>query len=56
MNPVSNINIKPVVYLKDTNDDYILDNDNKKIIEKVGIQVAPFDDYEYLVTITEFMR
>ena len=53
MIPASNINIKPVVYEKNTDGSYILDTENKKIIEKIGNQVSPYDDYEYFITITE---
>ena len=49
-----NIHIKPVVYLKDTNDDYILDTDGEKIELKSGIQVVPSDDYDIKQTITEY--
>jgi hypothetical protein len=49
-----NIHIEPVVYLKDTNDDYILDTDGEKIELKSGIQVVPSDDYDIKQTITEY--
>jgi len=54
MIPASNINIKPVVYLKDTDGNYVLDTNNKKIIEKIGTEVSPYDEYEYQVLITEY--
>lgn len=55
MNPIEKINIKPVVYLKDTNGDYVLDTSDNKIIDKIGTEVSPYDDYEILTTITEFI-
>lgn len=54
MIPASNINIKPVIYLKDTDGNYVLDTNNKKIIEKIGTEVSPYDEYEYQVLITEY--
>ena len=53
MIPASNINIKPVIYIKDTNGNYELDTNGKKIIDKIGNEVSPYDDYEYFITITE---
>ena len=53
MIPASNINIKPVIYSKDTNEDYLLDSNNDKIIEKIGNEVSPYDKYEHLITINE---
>lgn len=53
MIPASNINIKPVIYEKNTDGSYILNNDGKKIIDKIGNEVSPYDDYEYFITITE---
>jgi hypothetical protein len=53
MIPVENINIKPVIYLKDTNGDYILDTSGNKIIDKIGTEVSPYDNYEIIVTVTE---
>lgn len=54
MIPASNINIKPVIFEKDTEGNYILDSENKKIINKIGNDVSPYDDYEYQITITEY--
>jgi hypothetical protein len=49
-----NIHIEPVVYLKDTNDDYVLDTNGDKIELKSGVQVLPSDDYDIKQTITEY--
>jgi hypothetical protein len=51
---VLNVHIEAVVYLKDTNDDYVLDTDGEKIILKSGLEVNATDDYEFLITKTEF--
>ena len=53
MIPASNINIKPVVYQKNTDGSYELDTNGKKIIYKTANEVSPYDDYEYFITITE---
>lgn len=53
MIPASNINIKPVIYLKNTNGEYERDSNGNKIIDKIGTEVSPYDDYEYKITITE---
>lgn len=53
MIPACNINIKPVIYLKNTDGDYIRDENGSKIIEKIGNEVSPLDIYEYKITITE---
>ena len=51
---VANIHIEPVVYSKDTDGDYVLDTNDDKIIIKSGVEVAPSDDYDIKVTITEY--
>ena len=51
---VANIHVEPIVYLKDTNDDYILDTNGDKIVLKSGNEVAPSDDYDILTIITEY--
>lgn len=56
MIPVCNINIKPVIYTKDTNGDYLLDSNNDKIIEKIGNEVSPYDKYDYIITINENLK
>lgn len=53
MIPASNINIKPVVYQKNTDGSYELDTSGNKIINKLGTEVSPYDDYEIIVTIKE---
>ena len=53
MIPASNINIKPVIYLKNTNGEYERDSNGNKIIDKIGTEVSPYDDYDYFITITE---
>lgn len=54
MIPASNINIKPVIYLKNTNGEYEKDSDDNKIIDKIGQEVSPYEEYEYKITITEY--
>lgn len=51
---IQNIHIEPVVYLKNTNGDYVLDTDGEKIIVKQGVAVVPSDDYEILKTVTDY--
>jgi hypothetical protein len=54
--PVANINIKPVVYQKDTEGNYIFDTNEQKSILKIGNEVSAFDEYEFLITITEYFN
>jgi hypothetical protein len=53
LEPVANINIKPVIYQKNTEGVYELDTDGKKIISKLGNEITAFEEYEFLITITE---
>lgn len=50
----ANIHVEPIVYLKDTNGDYVLDTDGNKIIVKSGTEVSANDDYETKTVITEY--
>lgn len=53
MIPASNINIKPVIYLKNTDGEYEKDSNGDKIIHKIRNEVSPYDKYEYKITINE---
>lgn len=53
MIPACKINIKPVIYLKNTDGEHIRDTNGNKIIYKIGHEVSPLDIYEYKITITE---
>ncbi len=51
---IVNINIKPIIYEKDTNSDYVIDTDGK-VVEKTYTTILPTDDYEYKIITTEFI-
>lgn len=55
MTPAATINIKPVIYEKNTDGKYEKDTSGKKIILKLGNQVNSTENYEYLITITEYI-
>lgn len=50
--PLSKINIYPVVYAKDTNNNILLDTNGNKIIEKNYQEVSINDDYTIITKIT----
>jgi hypothetical protein len=49
-----NAHYEAIVYLKDTDGDYVLDTDGEKIVVKTYSQVKPTDDYDVKTTITEY--
>ncbi len=49
-----NIHAECIVYLKDTDGDYVLDTNDDKIIVKTGNEVLPSDEYDVKITITEY--
>lgn len=50
-----NINIKPIVYEKDSNGDYVIDTNDNKVVEKAYPNVKSTDNYDYKIEITEFI-
>ena len=50
-----NINIKPIVYEKDSNGDFVIDTNGNKTVEKTYPNVKSTDDYDYKIEITEFI-
>lgn len=52
---IININIKPIVYKKDSNGDYVIDTDGNKIVETAYPNVKCTDNYDNKVEITEFI-
>jgi hypothetical protein len=50
-----NINIKPIVYEKNSNGDYVIDTNGDKIVEIAYPNVKSTDDYDYKIEITEFI-
>ena len=63
MAKIVNINIKPIVYEKDTDGEYVIDTEgNRTVIEQCETingkkcdNILPTEDYDYKVTITEFI-
>ena len=51
---LATVHIEAIVYSKDTDGEYILDTNDDKIVEKTGLDVVPSDDYDYIITITEY--
>jgi hypothetical protein len=49
-----NVHVEGVVYLKDTDGEYVLDTNGDKIELKSGRDLVPSDDYELKTTITEY--
>lgn len=52
---VANINIKPIVYEKDSNGDFVIDTNGNKVVEKTYPNVKSTDNYDYKIEITEFI-
>jgi|LauGreDrversion4_2_1035121.scaffolds.fasta_scaffold466853_3 hypothetical protein len=50
------IEIYPVIYEKNTNDEYVLDTNGDKIILKNWPEVSATDDYEVKTVITEYHK
>ncbi len=50
----SKIRVRPVVYEKDTNGDYVLNTNNEKIIKTQPNSVNPKNDYDFLIEIEEY--
>jgi hypothetical protein len=48
-NRIVKITIYPVVYEKDTNDDFVLDSNDDKIIQKEKEQILSTDNYAFVV-------
>lgn len=48
------INIKPIIYDRDTNGDIVIDNDGNKVVLKEYTNIKSNDDYDYLITVTEY--
>ena len=51
---LATVHVEAIVYSNDTDGEYILDTNDDKIIEKTGLDVVPSDDYDYIITITEY--
>jgi len=51
---LANINIKPIVYERDTNGDIVIDTNGNKIIIKQYPNVLATDNYDYKIEITEY--
>ena len=47
----SKIRIRPIVYEKDTNGDYVLNTNNERIVSVQPQNVNPNNDYDFLVEI-----
>jgi len=51
------ITTRPIIYLKDTNDEYVLDtNGDKIIVEDDYTKISSSDDYDVITTIAEFFE
>lgn len=49
------ITVRPIIYEKDTNGEYVLDtNDNKIVVEDDYTKITSTDDYDVITTIVEF--
>jgi len=51
---IVNINIKPVIYDRDTNGDIVIDINGQAVVLTPYDQVLPTDNYDYKVEITEY--
>ena len=51
---VVNINIKPVIYERDTNGDIVIDTNGEAVILTPYNQILPTDNYDYKIEITEY--
>jgi len=49
-----NINIKPILYEKDEDGNYVIDTNGNKVVIKTYLQVKPTDNYDYIITTTEY--
>ena len=49
----SSIRVRPVIFARDTNGDYILDENGKKIVEIESSQINPSNSYDVLTEIQE---
>lgn len=50
---LANINIKPVIYERDTNGDIVIDTNGEAVVLTNYMDIKPDDDYDYKVEITE---
>jgi flagellar basal body rod protein FlgG len=51
------ITVRPILYEKDTNGEYVLDtNGNKIVIEDDYLKITSTDDYDTVTTIVEFFE
>ena len=58
----ANINIKPIIYLKDSNGDFELDTNKDKIVveecqsvnNKKCANILPTENFDYKISITEY--
>ena len=48
------INIKTIIYDRDTNGDIVIDNEGNKVVLKTYTNITSNDEYDYLVTVTEY--
>lgn len=55
MAKIVNINIKPIVYEKDTDGEYVIDINGDKQVLIAYPNVKLNDSYEYKIVITEFI-
>ena len=51
---IVNINIKPVIYERDTNGDIVIDINGEAVILTPYNQILPTDNYDYKIEITEY--
>jgi len=48
------VRVRPVIFERDTNGDFVLDTNNDKIIIKQPSQINPEESYDYLIEIEEY--
>lgn len=55
MKKVLNVNVKPIIYEKDTNGDYVINTNGETSIQQSDItQISIQDDWSIKVVITEY--
>lgn len=50
----SKIRVRPIVYEKDTNGDYILNTNNERVVLVQPNNVNPNNNYDFLIEIEEY--
>lgn len=48
------VRVRPVIFEKDTNGDFVLDTNNDKVILKTSNEINPQEPYDYLIEIEEY--